>query len=90
MISKQVTVTNPLGVHARPSSLIVRTAMKFKSTITFAKGECKADAKSIMSIMMLAATFGTVLGFTVDGEDEVEACKAIEALFADNFSESYH
>lgn len=89
MISKKVTVTNPLGVHARPSSLIVRTAMKFNSTITLARDGNKADAKSIMSIMTLAAEYGCVLDLTVSGSDENEACKAIETLFYDNFSKGY-
>ena len=78
-----------MGVHARPSKLIVITAAKFKSTITITKDGCKADARSIMSIMMLAATCGSVLDLTTDGPDEEAACDAINALFVDNFSEGY-
>jgi phosphocarrier protein len=89
MISRKITVTNPMGVHARPSSLIVRTAMKFNSAITIVKDGCRADAKSIMSIMMLAATHGTVLDLITDGPDEKEAWDAINTLFVDNFSEGY-
>ena len=51
----QITVTNSLGIHARPASLIVQTAMKFKSASTLIKDGASADAKSIMSVMMLAA-----------------------------------
>jgi len=87
MITRQLTVTNRLGLHARAAAKLVSTASTFASTIHIAaNGHC-VDAKSIMGIMMLAATCETTVEFTVNGEDETEAMQAIEALFNDYFGE---
>jgi len=87
MVEKNVKVINPLGVHARPASMVVQTAIKFKSAIQLVKDGTTADAKSIMSVMMLAAACGSEVTVKADGEDAEEAVEAIVALFGKKFNE---
>jgi phosphocarrier protein len=87
MIEKNVTVVNKLGIHARPAGSIVRTASKFNSKVELVKDGVAVDAKSIMSVMMLAAAKGTVITVRADGGDEQEAVQAVIELFDGKFSE---
>jgi phosphocarrier protein len=87
MTEKKLKVINKLGLHARPASLIVQSAMKFQATITIIKDEYTIDAKSIMGLMMLAAANGTELLFQADGVDEQEAIKNMEEIFNNGFGE---
>ncbi|NLE01453.1 MAG: HPr family phosphocarrier protein [Fibrobacter sp.] len=87
MTERIIVVSNPLGIHARPASMIVQTAMKFKSTITLIKDGTSADGKSIMSVMMLAAAYNTKVTVRASGQDEVEAVNAIASLFEKKFNE---
>jgi phosphocarrier protein len=87
MKEKQLEIINKLGLHARPASLIVQTAMQFNSNITIEKEEFSVDAKSIMGIMMLAAAKGTKLKFKIEGPDEQEAMNKMEELFKNGFGE---
>jgi len=89
MIQRELKVENSQGVHARPSCLIVKTAMKYKSKITLEKDSNVVDAKSMMSILTLFAVYESKIKLTVEGEDEQEAADAIEKLFKDKFSEAY-
>jgi phosphocarrier protein len=81
------TIVNRLGLHARPAMAFVDCAAAFKSTVTVRKGETEVDGKSIMQMMMLAATKGTILDITVDGDDADAACGALQELVADGFGE---
>jgi phosphocarrier protein HPr len=87
MVTKEIVVINYLGIHARPASMIVKTATKFHSDIHIEKGGTKASAKSIMSVMMLAAAHNTKVIITASGEDEEEAVRAVHALFCNRFNE---
>lgn len=87
MKEKKLKIVNKLGLHARPASLIVQTAMHFNSTIKIIKDEFDVDAKSIMGIMMLAASKGTELTLKIEGKDEQEAMDKIEELFNSGFGE---
>jgi phosphocarrier protein len=87
MIQQDVLVTNDLGLHARPASLIVRAAMKFASSITIHKEDLSADAKSIMSVMMLVATKNSKLTIRAHGSDEAEAMAELVGMFKRNFDE---
>ena len=89
MIERRVVITNRLGLHARAAALLVRTASAFESALRLerADGTASADAKSILSVLMLAASRGTELLATAEGADEAEAISAICALFADGFGE---
>lgn len=87
MKTKSLTVTNPKGIHARPSALIVQAAQEFESSIIFElKGE-RADARNIMDVLSLGAFHGDVLQVTVNGCDEEAALDRIEEIFALNFND---
>jgi len=87
MKEKNIKIVNKLGLHARPASLLVQTAMKYSSNITIIKDEYKVDAKSIMGILMLAASCGTELIIQTEGSDEQEALDSIEKIFNEGFGE---
>ena len=90
MVKSEVKIVNGLGLHARAAAVLVRLAERYKSAI---KLHCSdnsgktADAKSILSILTLAAAKGTVLIVEVEGEDEQKALAAVEELFANGFGE---
>lgn len=87
MVEKRIEVTNKLGLHARPAAMLVTTAGKFKSEISLRKGEVDANAKSILSVMMLAAEVGSFVTITAQGEDEEQAAQAVAQLFEQKFGE---
>lgn len=87
MISKQLTILNKLGIHARPAAQFVRVASRFESDVTVEKDEDRVDGKSIMGIMMLAVGWGATIQVFVDGSDEVECMAALEKLIQDKFGE---
>lgn len=78
---------NTLGIHARPASMIVQTAIKFKANVWIIKDGANADAKSIMSVMMLAAAFNSTVTIRATGNDEEDAIAAIASLFEQKFKE---
>jgi len=82
-----VTILNRLGMHARPAMAFVDTAATFISDIRVAKGSQQVDGKSIMQLMMLAATQGTQLQITAEGDDAQEAVNALKALIERKFDE---
>lgn len=90
MIEHQVVITNRLGLHARAAAMLVRTASRFQSFLRVERldGSATADAKSILSVLMLAASRGTKLKLTADGSDETQAIEALSHLFADGFGET--
>ncbi len=80
-------VVNPLGLHARPAAKVVECASRFSSDITLGFNHQEIDAKSIMSVLMLAAGQGSELILRVSGEDEAAAQEAMENLFSSGFGE---
>jgi phosphocarrier protein HPr len=85
MVSKLFKVTNEAGIHARPAAAVVETCSRFKCGVFFVKGDIRANAKSIMNIMLLAAEYGAEILVEADGPDEDEALAAVEKLFAERF-----
>lgn len=78
-IKKRIKIQNSQGLHARPASMFVRIANKFESDVTVRKdGEEKVNGKSIMGLLTLAASQGSVLEVEVSGADALEAMKALE------------
>lgn len=88
MIQEQLTIINKLGLHARAAAKLVGVAGNYESRITLSKDGREADAKSIMSVMMLAASQGTDLAVEIDGPDAADAWTAILALVQDRFGEA--
>ena len=87
MIEGSAEVTNSLGIHARPAAQIVRTASEFDSRICIIFEGDSVSAKSIMGVMTLAASHGTILKVTADGTDEEDALNAILDLIKEGFGE---
>ena len=87
MIKKKATIVNKLGLHARPSAMLVTAASKFEAQVFLTKDGLRVNAKSIMGVMMLAAEQGSVLVVEVDGADEepalAELLKVIESGFGE-------
>ena len=89
MLERRVAVVTRLGLHARAAARLVRAASAFKSTIKLARadGSAAADAKSILSVLLLAAARGTELLLTAEGADEAAALQAVSELFEHKFGE---
>jgi phosphocarrier protein HPr len=87
MQEKEITVTNPKGIHARPSAMLGQAAMEYLSTIILINGDKSANIRSVLDIMMLCATHGSVLTIRTDGADEKEALECIVAIFNRKFDE---
>ncbi len=87
MTHKTVTVTNKLGLHARPSALLVRAATKYRSEFFIEKDGTKVNGKSIMGVMMLAAECGSTLQLIADGVDENYLLEEITEMINQGFGE---
>jgi phosphocarrier protein HPr len=85
--SKSFVIRNQLGLHARAAALLVKTTNRFASEVTIATQKQSVNGKSIMGILMLAASKGTKITVQVDGPDAEEALNAIGALINDKFGE---
>jgi phosphocarrier protein HPr len=88
MQRKTLTILNKLGLHARASAKLTRLAGQFESEIWLMRDSRKVNAKSIMGVMTLAASQGTVIELEISGSDEVRAMVALSALINDFFGES--
>lgn len=84
----RVTIANRLGLHARAAARFVQTAATFAAEIGVDKAGKRVDGKSIMGLMMLAASQGTELELSATGKDEEAALAALAKLVADRFGES--
>ena len=87
MIQRDFTISNKLGLHARPSAQLTQVASRFASEVWIAKGGRRVNAKSIMGVMMLAAGCGSVVSVDANGPDEAAALDAVGALIAAGFGE---
>src|SRR2546425_8565115 len=86
-ITKELVVTNKLGIHARPAAMFVRTASKFDCEIYVEKDGERVNGKSIMGLMMLAAGPGSKLLLVAEGEDAARAVVELETLVKRKFDE---
>ena len=89
MIQRTLLIRTRLGLHARAAAKLVRVASGFQSNVSLRRldGDNSADAKSILSVLMLAASCGTPLEASVEGVDEEAAMTAVERLFTEGFGE---
>jgi len=87
MIRRELQIINKLGLHARAATKLASASARFGCTIRCGKQPPLVDAKSVMSLMLLAASQGTMLIFEFDGDDEQDAELHIAGLLADYFGE---
>ncbi|MFC1668458.1 HPr family phosphocarrier protein [Chlamydiota bacterium] len=87
MITKEFEIQNRLGLHARPAAMFVKIANDFNAEIFLEKNGEKVNGKSIMGIMMLAASRGTKVRIIVDGDDALDAMNELEKLLSSKFGE---
>lgn len=87
MISRGVTISNSVGLHARPATFFVQKANSFKSSIWVEKEDCRVNAKSLLGVLSLGITKGTTITLIADGADEAAAIDGLEELIAGEFGE---
>ena len=87
MIRKKIVIENKLGLHARPATLLVKTATKYRSDFRILKDDMDINGKSIMGVMMLAAECGSELELITDGIDEEYLMKELVEHFINKFNE---
>jgi len=87
MLQNEYLIVNKLGLHARASALFVKTASRFTSEVKLAREGVEVNGKSIMGIMMLAASKGSTVRLTVDGIDEADAMNTLSELITNGFGE---
>ncbi len=88
MVSQQITIINKLGLHARAASKLVNQASQFECEITIDRDGNRVNAKSIMGVMMLAASKGTDILLEAEGSDENACLEAIVTLINSRFDEA--
>ena len=79
------TITDPVGIHARPAGLLTKEVKKYASTFTLTKGDKSADMSKLMKLMSLGVVQGDTVTIKVEGPDEETAAAAIEQFMKDNF-----
>ncbi len=87
IVRRELTITNALGLHARPAAMFVQLASKFASEISVERGGERVNGKRIMGIMMLAAGKGLKITVTAEGHDAENAVNALEELVNNRFGE---
>lgn len=87
-LSRTVVVTNPQGLHVRSADLFVKTASRYQTDIEVVKDNLRVNGKSILDILMLAATEGTTLSIEAGGADAADAIEALVQLIEQNFGET--
>ncbi|MBQ7326841.1 MAG: HPr family phosphocarrier protein [Clostridia bacterium] len=87
MISRNVTIRNSVGLHARPATFFVQKANSFKSSIWVEKEDCRVNAKSLLGVLSLGITKGTDITLIADGADESAAVEGLAELVDGEFGE---
>ena len=87
MVSRNVTIKNPTGLHLRPAGILCRNAMEFKSSITFRFKDTTANAKSVLSVLGACVKSGDEIELICDGVDEEEALESLVASIENGLGE---
>lgn len=87
MFSKEVTVTNSVGLHARPATFFIQKANEFKSSIWVEKGDRRINAKSLLGILSLGIIKGTNIKIIADGVDEEAAVASLISLIEEELTD---
>lgn len=88
MISRNVTIQNSVGLHARPATFFVQKANTYKCSIWVEKDDCRVNAKSLLGVLSLGITRGTNITLIADGIDEAAAVEGLSVLVDTEFSEN--
>lgn len=87
MFSKEATINNQVGLYARPATFFIQKANEFRSTILVEKEQRKVNAKSLLGVLSLGITKGTVITISAEGADEEDAVNALCSLISSDFGE---
>lgn len=87
MLSREVTINNQVGLHARPATFFIQKANEFKSNIWIEKEDRKVNAKSLLGVLSLGIVKGTTVKLIADGSDEKDALNTLETLIISDFTE---
>jgi phosphocarrier protein len=87
MITRNITIQNSVGLHARPATFFIQKANSYKSSIWVEKEDRRVNAKSLLGVLSLGITKGTTITLIADGGDEVEALNGIEELVTNGFND---
>ena len=87
VISKEGTINNQVGLHARPATFFIQKANEFKSSIWIERDERRVNAKSLLGVLSLGIVKGTAVNIVADGVDENEAIATLSELIDSDFSE---
>ncbi len=87
MITKEITIQNSVGLHARPATFFIQKANEFRSSIWIEMGERRINAKSLLGVLSLGIDKGTTITLNAEGEDEEEAVNALVQLVSSNFAD---
>ena len=87
MVSRNVMIKNSVGLHARPATFFIQKANSFKSSIWVEKENCRVNAKSLLGVLSLGITKGSVITLIADGADEAAAIDGLTALVETGFDD---
>lgn len=87
MLKKEFMIINKLGLHARPASNLVKTASSFEADVHISKDDLRVNGKSIMGVLLLAASQGSTIQVETNGLDEEQALAALGELITNGFGE---
>lgn len=87
MITREVTVTNSVGLHARPATFFIQKANSYKSSIWVEKDERRVNAKSLLGVLSMGIVSGTTITLLADGSDESEALEGLVDLIENGMPE---
>lgn len=87
MISRNVTIKNSVGLHARPATFFIQKANSFKCSIWVEKEDCRVNAKSLLGVLSLGISKGMDITIIADGQDEIDAVDGLVELIDSGFAE---
>ena len=87
MISRDVTITNNVGLHARPATFFIQKANSYRSSIWVEREDRRVNAKSLLGVLSMGIVKGTTITFIADGADEEEALEGLSVLVNTGFNE---
>ena len=87
MITRNITIKNSVGLHARPATFFIQKANSYKASIWIEKDDRRVNAKSLLGVLSMGIVKGTVITLIADGEDETEAIDGLEKLIANELND---